>query len=738
LASLLSLLAACAEPNAPSPDSKLKLLGIEEGQIYSRSITVQADVSKIGSLRGVEFYVNEEKITGSFVPPYEATIDTSRFPEGPNIVRAAATVSATEIYQASVMVLFDNAGPEVRMLSPVNDGRLFYSNGEVQLQFDFSDASGVGILTLAVNDIAIPINSPGYTASFSLNDLGLDESQLPVDIDVDVLARDVLGNQTDQSFSFKLRSRLAWRFRTANAIWVAPEVASDGTIYVGGRDQMLYSVTPSGKQNWAVQVGSGEAFEIVEEMRIAGDSEQYVLLAANDIVRAYNRADGSVAWTYSGLGSTVGTAPTVVGNMVLVGGYSDALVALALDTGQELWRFNVGSRVIGNPAVGVGGLIVFGAADGSVRGIMPRTGESPEQLYSAQTSGQIQGGATPLSGDFFAIASRDQSVYLYDRYLAEVSRYTLGGPSDVTPVEASDGNLYVGSLSSQFYALERNPITNKLSPRWTFTLLGGGLAAVTPTLDSQGNIYLGSTAGTVFVLSSSGQELWRYQLSEPIKASIRLSPDETMVYAVSEDRHLYALNTEKGGCSFPEMVDMGSFEVMRYEASRSDASRDDEGVATDVVCSRGSVLPWTRVSYTEAAAACLTIGMDLCNASQWLLSCQGPNSSDFPYGGNQVAPDWCNGAANNIGGCLSGFCAPMPTGENEMCRNQQGVYDASGNVREWIADPVPDQAQHFYVRGGSYQDDDSDLRCSSTYEARHVVTADTRSPDIGFRCCRSK
>ncbi len=71
-------------------------------------------------------------------------------------------------------------------------------------------------------------------------------------------------------------------------------------------------------------------------------------------------------------------------------------------------------------------------------------------------------------------------------------------------------------------------------------------------------------------------------------------------------------------------------QMMKYEASKPDATATDPGVTTTItnggvtttqVCSKQGVQPWTNISYPAAQAACAAIGASLCTESQWHQAC---------------------------------------------------------------------------------------------------------------------
>jgi len=79
-----------------------------------------------------------------------------------------------------------------------------------------------------------------------------------------------------------------------------------------------------------------------------------------------------------------------------------------------------------------------------------------------------------------------------------------------------------------------------------------------------------------------------------------------------------------------EWVDIGNgHQMMRYEASKPDATDVDQGTApandpantTAYTCSRKDVRPWTNIKYQDAVAACAKIGASLCTEVQWHRAC---------------------------------------------------------------------------------------------------------------------
>ena len=178
------------------------------------------------------------------------------------------------------------------------------------------------------------------------------------------------------------------------------------------------------------------------------------------------------------------------------------------------------------------------------------------------------------------------------------------------------------------------------------------------------------------------------------------------------------------------------FWIYRYEASRPDAAASAPGVSGARPCSRPGVLPWARVTYNEASAVCVSVGKRLCTSDEWQAACEGGAFYSYPYG-NTYEGSTCNGVDHDgIPGGLDDDVL-LPTGSLGQCLSTDGVFDLSGNVREWTDDQTaetPAGDPIYVVRGGEYQTPAPGLTCAFTMsQALGTVVL----PSVGFRCCSS-
>ena len=191
------------------------------------------------------------------------------------------------------------------------------------------------------------------------------------------------------------------------------------------------------------------------------------------------------------------------------------------------------------------------------------------------------------------------------------------------------------------------------------------------------------------------------------------------------------------------MIDDGMgnmFFIYTYEASRPDADNLTVGAAEHRSCSKPDALPWRNVTWLEANQACQDAGRRLCTEAEWELACAGLANNTFPYGnvydgeacnGRDYDPD-CTGANDDI--LLptgSAYGCPVPV--NDTCVSDFGVYDMSGNLREWTATQVQMGPPATYrVRGGSYDNIEPGLTCQLDFIS---LQDDFFFSNLGFRCC---
>ncbi|MBN2361176.1 MAG: SUMF1/EgtB/PvdO family nonheme iron enzyme, partial [Deltaproteobacteria bacterium] len=179
------------------------------------------------------------------------------------------------------------------------------------------------------------------------------------------------------------------------------------------------------------------------------------------------------------------------------------------------------------------------------------------------------------------------------------------------------------------------------------------------------------------------------------------------------------------------------FYIYAYEASRPDATAGSVGSAGHRACTKPGTQPWRNVSWAEADAACRAAGRRLCTEAEWQQACQGDANNIYPYGATYLA-DACNGKDYSPGCVSPDLDAAQVSGRpygcpnGAPCQTPSGIYDLSGNLKEWTGTQVSSSPVRYRVRGGSYDSIADGLTCRFDFVA---AEASYRYGNLGFRCC---
>src|ERR1700722_12718728 len=184
-----------------------------------------------------------------------------------------------------------------------------------------------------------------------------------------------------------------------------------------------------------------------------------------------------------------------------------------------------------------------------------------------------------------------------------------------------------------------------------------------------------------------------------------------------------------------DMVALPTFCIDRYEAPNVAGS-----------------LPFALRTANDGEQWCRARGKRLCSEDEWVRACQGPHGRRFPYGDTHRAsacndaragipvsrralPRWPHAAAVADAGRLFQAAA---SGARADCVSEEGVYDLTGNVAEWVRrdGPAPRPGYDHVLKGcywaGCYHEPEPNCLFRNS---AHPGTF--RTYEAGFRCCRA-
>ena len=119
-------------------------------------------------------------------------------------------------------------------------------------------------------------------------------------------------------------------------------------------------------------------------------------------------------------------------------------------------------------------------------------------------------------------------------------------------------------------------------------------------------------------------------------------------------------------------------------------------------------------------------GADVAKASvsEWFNACSSGGTSAYPYGAQYVKTN-CNTEFQKGG--------TVAVGSLSSCVGPKGVFDLSGNVREWIDScDGPGRYANCQYMNGDFYTGQNEAQCS---HADHATRDATWANSIGFRCC---
>jgi outer membrane protein assembly factor BamB len=285
---------------------------------------------------------------------------------------------------------------------------------------------------------------------------------------------------------------------------------------------------------------------------LASDGET-AYLASGQYVYAVRLSDGKEIWRYPEKGGTsiqfVAQPVIAPDGTVIIGssGSDHRLVALdpssidaSTNTPAEKWIFSGAKSSWVAGALILNDKVFAPNSDGSLYVIDLQDGQSTKSALKKIVLGGALWAQPSTDGNLVYVSTLDHHLYAIDPTTYEFAwpAIDLGGAAPGTPLVGPDGNIYLGSFTSEVIKVDPATGADRLLASTQGWVWGG------PVTDGQ-NIYVGDLEGYLFAAdAASGSQLWSIQPDGPIVGS-PLIADGNIVFA-TESGSVYAVdNTGK-------------------------------------------------------------------------------------------------------------------------------------------------------------------------------------------------
>lgn len=339
-------------------------------------------------------------------------------------------------------------------------------------------------------------------------------------------------------------------FTTGQSVDSSPAISSNGVIYVGSVDGLLYAFNPDGSTNQVFATGG-----LVSSAPTIGPDNTIYVGSQGQRFYCFN-SDGSTKWSYSTTSRIAGSPAIGSDGTVYFGDSNGKLYALNGADGSKQWEFVISGAMLSAPIIAGDGTIIVGSDDGRLYSVF--ADGIKHWTFAASGTGMAIPAAIGPDGTIYTLkigtpyGANEGIIYALNRNGAvRWERHFTGEPA--AAAVAPDGTIYVsvttitvpssGEGTGKLVAL--NPNGN---PIWE-TQLGNKVGA-TPCIGMDGNIYVGTSGSagpspSFYSISPGGTTNWIFACSNIIISSAVLSTNG-VVYFGCGDGKMYAIQASSG------------------------------------------------------------------------------------------------------------------------------------------------------------------------------------------------
>ena len=329
--------------------------------------------------------------------------------------------------------------------------------------------------------------------------------------------------------------------------------AEENIVYIAYGPGILAYDVEAGSQMWTYPAEANASLQFyaapeVQNGRIVfGDyGAAGGFLSPRPIISIYgiedNGSNAGELWTRTDLATDrIASQPLINGDVVYVGTSDNLLLALDLDSGDELWRFESGHSIWAQPTL-IGDTLYVSSLDRNIYALDAQTGEV---MWSQLLTGALSGKPIVENG-LVLLSNFDTQLHALDAdtgesvWTAESTDWVWSAPTVV------DGTVFFGDSAGTIYA-----VTLETGEQiWQEQAPG---AIQTSPVVVNGRVYIASAGaaetetGSLIALSvEDGAVLWDETTSDPIFTTPVIVNDTIVVAIIGETDLLIGFNLETG------------------------------------------------------------------------------------------------------------------------------------------------------------------------------------------------
>lgn len=264
---------------------------------------------------------------------------------------------------------------------------------------------------------------------------------------------------------------MMWSFQTGKAVFSSPALDNNLTVYIGGLDKHFYAINGfTGKLIWDIEAPAGiysSPFLSKDEKTVyfGCSRKDHSNDPAMDVNRIYalSTVSGLIVWQkdfqfkfnhklYSEWGEFLSCLIISDDRKILYASNPNGIVyALDSDTGNEIWKFDMGATTWCSPGLGPDGILYVGSFNHMFYALDGLTGQLKWKFQAGKEF--VSSPAIDAKGNVFC-GNHDGNVYAFNSKTGEILwAFQTGLKVEACPLIDKEGRLYVGSKNGILYAL---------------------------------------------------------------------------------------------------------------------------------------------------------------------------------------------------------------------------------------------------------------------------------------------